>query len=535
VLTLRVVFANRNLRRLELAFIAAIAADWAFTVGLGVFAYQEGGATAVGAMGVARMLPAAVGTPLVSIVADRIERERVLVAVAAGATAAMAAAAATFYLDWSIVAVFVLAGLQGLAAAVFRPTLSALLPSITTTPEELIAANGVSSTIEGLGTLLGPLMAGVVVAAADAGAVFILAAAVNLGAMWLVALIHVEGRVRTAMANTASDFLAGFRVLVRESSPRLIVALVGAQSCVRGALNVLIVVVSFQLLDAGGEWVGFLSAALGAGGFVGGAVALRLAGTRLAAPFALGLVLWGIPLALLAIVPAQVPALALLAIIGLGNAIEDVAGVTLIQRFASDRLLARLFGVLFGVGMSGTAIGSIVAPSLVGALGPRGALLVTGALLPALVVLFWRRLRAIDEAAAGPVRELALLERIPLFTPLSVAAKEYVASSLVPVAAAPGTELIREGDVGDRFYIIASGRAEMTTDGRVLAVRGPGEYFGEIALLRGSPRTATVVARDDMQLYSLDRASFLTAVTGHPLSLAAGEGIVRERLATLGP
>src|SRR5713101_5104223 len=110
-----VVFANRNLRRLELAYVGAIAADWAFTVGLGVFAYEAGGATAVGVVGLARMLPAALGTPLVSIVADRAEREQVLVAMAAVAAAAMGAAAATFYFDWSIVAMFVIAGVQGLA------------------------------------------------------------------------------------------------------------------------------------------------------------------------------------------------------------------------------------------------------------------------------------------------------------------------------------------------------------------------------------------------------------------------------------
>ena len=175
----------------------------------------------------------------------------------------MGAAAATFYLDWSIEAVFVLAGLQGLAAAVFRPTLNALLPSVTRTPDELIAANGVSSTIEGLGTLIGPLMAGFVVVAGGAGAVFIHAAAMNLAATLLVALVHVEGRLQTTMANTAADFFAGFRMLARESSPRLIVGLFAAQACVRGALNVLVVVISFQLLGAGGEWVGFLSAALG--------------------------------------------------------------------------------------------------------------------------------------------------------------------------------------------------------------------------------------------------------------------------------
>jgi CRP-like cAMP-binding protein len=142
-------------------------------------------------------------------------------------------------------------------------------------------------------------------------------------------------------------------------------------------------------------------------------------------------------------------------------------------------------------------------------------------------------LRAIDASATVPLRELALLDAIPLFAPLSVAAKEYVAASLLPLSAAPGTEIIRQGDAGDRFYIVARGHAEVRASGRLLAVRGPGEYFGEIALLRGSPRTATITARDAMELYALDRAAFLEAVTGHPVSLEASEQVVRERLATV--
>lgn len=527
------VLAARNLRRLELAYVGAIAADWAFTVGLGVFAYEKSGATAVGVVGLARMLPAALGTPLVSAVADRHEREHVLVAVAAIAAAAMGAAAATFYVDWSVAVVFVLAGVQGLASAVVRPAVTALLPSIVTTPAQLIAANGVSSTVEGIGTLAGPLVAGVLVAAADAGAVFVLAAAVNVAAALLVASIRVEGRLRAADAEALADVLAGFRIVLHESRPRLLIALFGAQAFVRGAVNVLIVVIAFRLLHAGGGWVGFLSAALGAGGLVGGVAALPLAGRRLAAPFALGLALWGLPLVFLAVVHDKPAALLLLGLVGVGNAIEDVSGFTLVQRLVSDQVRARIFGVLFGVVMAGVGIGSIVAPALVAALGARGALLLTGALLPALVALSWRQLRAIDATAGGPQRELALLEGVPLFAPLSVAAKEYVAASLATVCAAPGTEIIREGAAGDRFYVVDRGHAEVTGNGRLLAVRGPGEYFGEIALLRGSPRVATVTARDEMELYSLDRGAFLAAVTGHPVSLEAGERVVRERLATV--
>jgi MFS family permease len=527
------VLASRNLRRLEMAYVGAIAADWAFTVGLGVFAYEKGGATAVGVVGLARMVPAALGTPLVSAVADRHEREHVLIAVIAIAAAAMGVAAATFYFDWSVAAVFVAAGVQGVASTVVRPTITALLPSIVSTPEQLIAANGVSATVEGLGTLTGPLVAGVLLAVANAGAVFVVAAAVSVATALLVTTIRVEGRLHTDDLEVTSDVLAGVKILLHQSRPRRLVALFGAQAFVRGAVTVLIVVISFRLLHAGGAWVGYLSAALGAGGLVGGAAALPLVGRRLAAPFGLGLVLWGVPLMLLAAAPVRASALVLLALVGVGNAIEDVAGFTLLQRLVGDAVRARVFGALFGIVMAGVGVGSIVAPGLVALLGPRGALLLTGAMLPALVALSWRRLVAIDATAAAPQRELALLEGVPLFAPLSVAAKESVAAGLVEVTAAPGTEIVRQGAAGDRFYIIGRGQADVTTDGRLLAVRGPGEYFGEIALLRGSPRMATVTARDEMELYSLDRATFLTAVTGHPVSLEVGERVVRERLATV--
>jgi CRP-like cAMP-binding protein len=122
-----------------------------------------------------------------------------------------------------------------------------------------------------------------------------------------------------------------------------------------------------------------------------------------------------------------------------------------------------------------------------------------------------------------------------MFAPLSVAAKEFVASSLIPMTVSPGTEIIRQGDGGDRFYVVVDGDAEVTRDGRHVVDRGPGDYFGEIALLRNVPRTATVTARTPMELYGLDRDDFLAAVTGHSAGRAASEAVVVERLATLEP
>jgi len=527
----RAVAGNRNLRRLELAYAASITSEWAFTVALAVFAYHQGGATAVGILGVVRLLPAAIATPFTAALADRYERERALVGVSLLSAAALAAAAGLFYAGRNEAAIFAFAAAHAVVSTLCRPAVAALTPSLATTPQQLVAVNGVSLTIEGLGTLVGPLIAGVIVATADAGVVFVLGAIAYVASALALAAIRVEGRLRFAHQRTHTDLTAGIRLVAREPQPRLIVALFFAQTLVRGALNVLIVVIAFRLLHAGGGWVGFLSAAVGAGILAGGFASLALTGRRLALPFALGLVLWGIPIALVAAAPHRLAALLLLAAVGVGNALEDVAGIALLQRLASDDLLGRVFGVLFGAATAGMGIGAITAPALISGLGVRGALVATGALLPALVALSWRALRQIDGAADAPTEALALLDRVPMFAPLPLAAKEQLAKSLVRVSVPAGGEVIAEGDAGDRFYIVGGGRLQVTRDGRQLRELTAGDSFGEIALLRDVPRTATVTASADAELYALGRSDFIDAATGHAAGRAAGEEIVRERLA----
>ena len=153
--------------------------------------------------------------------------------------------------------------------------------------------------------------------------------------------------------------------------------------------------------------------------------------------------------------------------------------------------------------------------------------------MPVVVALAWPRLVTIDRSASAPLRELDFLGGVPMFAPLSVAAKEHVAARLVPVSLPAGTEIIREGDRGDRFYIVVEGEAQVTSSGRSIARRGEGEYFGEIALLAAVPRAATVTATTDMEIYALERDDFLTAVTGHSAGIAAGSAVVAERLANI--
>jgi MFS family permease len=316
---------------------------------------------------------------------------------------------------------------------------------------------------------------------------------------------------------------------VRRPRPRLLVALIFAQTFVRGCLNVLIVVAAFRVLDAGAPAVGYMTAAVGFGGLIGALAAVTLERRRLAATFGVALVFWGLPIVLLAPSSALGAALLLMAVVGAANSIEDVAVFTLIQRIVPDEVLTRVLAVVWGLAMGGVAIGSIAAPLLVAAVGPRAAFVAVGAVLPLTALVAWRRLLSIDRDVAAPAVELDLIDSVPMFEPLPLAAKEQMAGALVAVPVAAHQVVIRSGELGDRFYIVGEGELEVVADGIRVGAR-KGDHFGEIALLRNVPRTATVTALRDSQLYALERDDFLAAVTGHPGAHAAGEAVVEERL-----
>jgi MFS family permease len=523
------VMGNTNLRRVELAWGASIAAEWAHFVALGIFAYDAGGASAVGIAGLIRMLPAAVIAPLAAGLGDRFRRERFLLVIALAGSAALAGSGVAFFYGRNEVLIYLLAGVVGITSTLFRPALQAILPSLARTPEELIASNGATSTIESLGMLTGPLLAGVLVSLADPGVVFFVSAAALLVAAGLLARVHCEGRIQlTAAGHDARELLLGGFRAVKDPKPRLIVGLFFAQTFVRGCLNVLIVVFVFRVLDTGEGTVGYLMAAIGVGGLVGAFGALTLEGRRLAVPLGVSLVFWGLPIALVAPRPYLPAALLLLAVVGAANSVEDVAGFTLLQRIVPDEMLTRALGVTWGIAMGGLALGSIAAPAIVAAIGPRAAFAVVGAILPVLTLISWRWLVRIDQEIEAPTAELDLVGAVPLFAPLSVAAKEHVAARLTKVDVAAGEVVVRVGDPGDRFYLVADGQLEISNGAQGKA--GAGDFFGEIALLRDVPRTATVKATTLSHLYALEREDFLAAVTGHSAVHAAGEAVVEERL-----
>jgi MFS family permease len=243
-------------------------------------------------------------------------------------------------------------------------------------------------------------------------------------------------------------------------------------------------------------------------------------------------ILLGAPISSIGLVPYTGAAALLFGVGGAGYSVIAVAGRTLLQRTAPERALARIFGVLESLSDLALAIGSVGSALLVESLGIAGALLVTGLFVPVVLAIAWFELRAIDREAPEPdSAALALLTALPMFAPLSAPTMERILASLVPVEVPAGETLIREGEPGDRFYVLAEGRVSVSVDGREIAQRQAPDHIGEIALLRDVPRTATVTALTPLRLLALERAPFLEAVTGHAGSQRRAASVMDERLA----
>jgi MFS family permease len=530
---------NPNLRRAQLSFLAAWTAEWAFTVALGIVAYRHGGATAVGLMSLLRMVPSAVVAPLAAPLADRGRRERVLVLVSTFRGVTIGAAGVVVAIDGPVLIVYVLAVFATVIATLYLPAHSALLPSLCRTGHELASANVVRGFLDSVATLLGPLLAAVLLEFTGVSAVFAVAAGASLAAAVILVGLRYVAPPRPAApraVHLVAEAAEGIRAIVRNRDLALLNGLAIAQTFTRGALTVFTVVVAFDLLRTGEPGVGTLTAAIGAGAVLGSLAASLLVGTRrLARWFGIGIALWGLPLALIAVFPQQATALGLLACVGFANALVDLGLYTLMDRLAPNDILARVFGLQESLVSLTVGLGAIVASVLIDLTSVRVAMAAVGLLCPILVVASWRRLKRPDRYIGELDDEIGLLQRVPMLQPLPLPAIEQLARGLEPVNVSARQVVIHQGDPGDRFYVIEKGRANVIGDGRLVTTLGPGEGFGEIALLRRVRRTATVQAATDLRLYALRCNRFLPVVTGYPPSAREAGAEVEEMLDRFSP
>jgi MFS family permease len=530
--------ANGNLRRAQLSFLGAWTAEWAFTVALGIVAYRDGGATAVGLVGLLRMVPSAVVAPFAATLADRGRRERVLVLVSTVRGVATGLAGIVVALNGPVMIVYVLAVFSTIAATLYRPAHSALLPSLCRTGHELASANVVRGMLDSVATLAGPLLAAVLLKFTDVAVVFAFASGASLAAAALVLRLRYDAPPRPSAPHgrLLADAAEGIRAVVRNRDLALFLGLALAQTFSRGALTVFTVVVALDLLRTGEPGVGTLTAAIGAGAVIGSIGASLLVGSgRLAQWFGIGVALWGLPIALIPLFPWQATALILLACVGVGNALVDVGLFTLMARLAPDAVLARVFGLLESLVALGVGLGALVASLLVDLTNVRVALVVVGAVCPILVAVAWRRLRHLDRYVGVLDEEIGLLHGVPMLQPLPLPSIEQLARGMEPVHVPAGQAVFRQGDPADRFYVIETGTADVVGDGRLVTTLGPGDGFGEIALLRRVPRTAMVRAATDLELQALTCDRFLPVVTGFPPSAREAGAEVEEMLDRFSP
>lgn len=529
-------FENRDLGLLGSARIALSFATWSFTIALGVYGFEAHGIAGAGLVALIRLLPGAIASPFSGLVADRYSRRQVLLVSSALMAAILAGAAIAAGAGAPTGVVFIFPALFAVASSGYAPAEAAMFPLLARTPQELSASNVNHAAMENAGFIVAAISTGVLLTATSPGTVFAVAAAATAIAVVLIAFVRRDSRPHYEDAELPSvgrELSLGARALIFHPALRLSSLTLILLLLYEGFADVILIALALELLHLEEGAVGFLNAAWGIGALVGGAsLALMLNRGRLVAAIAGGSLLLGLATVLPGVFPEEATSYAAWFGIGIGFTFVEVAGKTLMYRLASDETMGRVISALEAGRLLAMAIGSLGAILLVEWLHPDGALIVLGALMPVFVVVCWARLRSFEVGAPVAEGPYNLLRGNSIFAPLPIATVERLSHDLEPVEFGAGEEVIVQGDHGDRFFVIETGKVEVFENGEFRRHEGPGESFGEIALLHDVPRTATVRTTEPTRLLALEREQFLTAVTGHRRSHQLAGDVVDDRWAS---
>ena len=521
---------NPDLRRVLAAYFLFNVAELATWIGLLVWGYEVGGVSGAGAIAVVQLVPGALLAAPCAALLGRLSRGRALVLGYVAQCVGYLAVGLALVAGAPVVVVGIAAAASNVTLTFTRPTHHALLPEISRTTGDLTAGNAASGSLQALATFLGPLASGLVLAAWGAGGVLLTMAGCAALCVLLVARLATASPGR-AVVRRGSGARAGedLRAVLRNPAARLMSLLIAAEYALVGALDILLVVLALDVLGMSEAGPGILNSALGVGGIAGAALTFTLIGrTRLAGPLVAGALTAGLAFAAAGQAGTATVALLLVAVCGAGRLYYDVASRTFVQRLLPDHLLTAMFGIQEAVTMTGLALGTLAAPALVALIGVQGAFVAVGILLPLAAAAAYVPLRRLDADSAVPADVLALLIRVPILAVLAPRIVERMARDAVPREVAAGEAVVRQGDVGTLFYCLASGRVAVDIDGVEIRDLGPGDWFGEIALLRDVPRTASVTALTDVSLWTVDRDSFLASVTAVRRSVEVAETRIRD-------
>lgn len=506
-----------------------------FTVAITVVVWQQTRSAAwVAAAATSRLLPYVLCSAPAGVLADRYDRRTLLGLAHATRIVCMAALVVAVLAQSAAPVVLALAFAATVAGTPCYPAVAAIIPRTVPTAD-LAAANALFTTVESTAFVVGPAIGGALLTLGPPAVTFAANAVVFGVALALLHPLSLPSAATddAAGASFVGQFVDGVRAVVGSAEVAVPLLYMVVMNFVYGVSLVALLLVATDLMAVGAEGFGFLNAAVGAGAF-----AVVLVSNRVAASGApLRVLTWAVlassvPFAALAVTTSLPLGLGLAFVAGAGGLLTEVVGVTILQRVLDERVLARVFGILDTTVIGAILVGSAVVPPLVRLVGLRSTLVIGGALVPALSLAAVPRLRALSRVArarrralAGPVR---LLARQPVLRHAPRAVIERIAANIAVETCSVGVDVITQGDVPDDFYAVVSGRLGVYSvddaGAELINELGHGDGFGEIGLLEGVPRTATVRTLEPVVLYRIAGRELVAAVNGAPAAAGSAPG-----------
>ncbi len=514
---------------MQFAFTGFSISEHATWLAVLFFAFERGGPREVGLIAFIQLMPSVVLTPFSSYAGDRFRPQRALAVGYAIQSISMAVVAFAM-LSGNGILVYGASTVVATAVSFTRPVMGTILPTLTHTPADLVAANVVTGLIQQIGRLVGPLMAGLVMAFHAPSAVFGACALITGAACLIVVMIPAvdEHPHHVPDVGDLNDrMFAGFTTMRREARLRTLVGLMAAAGLVGGIADVLFVTFAAERLDGGGGQAGLLAAAFGVGGMFGVVAVSRIVrGAQVEGVFVASAILVSLALASMALSDGLVSGLLLFALLGVGVSLLQFTAAVTIQRRAPTDVLGRVFGIVEGVEAAAMAMGGLVVTFLVVWFSVDETFVVLAMVVFVLIGFGVMTLhRRPDDT---PLVDDEIIDRLvhdPVFAALPAPKVERLGRTAVRRRSAVGAAVVVQGDAGDHYFLVVDGTFSVVRDGQTVNSLGAGQSFGEIALLRNVPRTATVTATSDAELLVIARDDFLEAVTGHPRSHATARGI----------
>lgn len=542
--SLLTVLQHRDFRLLMIAFTTSFAGSWAYNVALMGYVWEATHSAAwLGAVTIGRFVPSLLFGAYGGVLADRFERVRLMIGLDIVSAAFMGALAVLALLGGHPALAIALAAVCSIIGMTYEPATAALTPQ--TVPErQLAAANTIRNTVDNIAIIAGPAIGGLLLLFGSPALVFVINGLTFLASAWIVSRMKVRSKpvdvTEGSGSNPLRQMLVGAKAIASSQTATVLCAFSVIASFVYGVDTVQLIVLSESRLGTGSDGFGYLLAGLGVGGLAGAALVNRIsAWPRLGTAILAGMAVYCLPTLLFLFVDHPVTAFFIVAVRGVGTIIVDVLAVTALQRSLPEDKLGRVFGAFFTFVLAAISLGAFLTPLALQTTSFDATLWMAGLGIPALCLLGWPVLRRMDDANMSKVAALepriVVLQRAAILAEASRPVLERLAGSAEEITVEPGTEVVREGEQADAFYVIESGSMAVRSRGAgptdaELPSMSEGQYFGEIGLLNKIPRTATVTAAEQSTLLKITGDDFLQAMTTGTASVSMLEG-ARTRLA----